>query len=166
MKKNVFVFLFIIILYYVFSKECVIILSGISGQKSQLKKIESLFKEKYGYDAYSPDYIDKKGFEDTYKKLEAFLNGIKNINYDKIHFFCYIYGGLQLFRYFEKNTMENLGNIVLDRGPIEEALAPVIREKKLDLLLEIYGGRNLIEFSYHKYFSVPQYLNNKKIPPS
>jgi hypothetical protein len=163
MKKNIFIFLCIIIIYHAFSKECVVILTGISGQKNQLKKIENFFKENYGYDAYSLDYIERKGFEETYKKLEVSLNNIKNLDYDKIHFFCYIYGGFQLLRYFEKNTMENLGNIVLDRGPIEESLAPVIRGKKLNLLLEIYGGKNLIEFSHYKYFSVPQYLYNKKI---
>ena len=93
MKKNILTFLLIINIFCVFPKECVVILSGISGSKNQLKNTTELFKEKYGYDAYSPDYIDKKGFEESYKKLELSLNEIKNFNYNKIHFFCYIYGG-------------------------------------------------------------------------
>jgi hypothetical protein len=162
--KKIFIIILILIIFInnIYSKDLLIILSGMTGNKKNLKHINAFINKNYiNYEVNIVDFIDRKGIERSYVKLEKNLKEINYSKYDKINFFCYIYGGYMLFQFMEKNTIPNLNRIVLDRGPIEEKLAPTVRELKGNLLLAIYGGKNLIDFSYSKYYEVP--INLKQV---
>ncbi len=170
MKRSFCLLLFLSLNFLVFAGEALVILGGISGikEKRENKKIiyftEKHFKEKSGCDVYCFDYISDRSFNGSYDNFVKNLDTVKNKDYEKIHFFCFIYGGVILFKYLENNKLDNLGGIVLDRGPLEEKLSKAVGKKiGGKALLKFYGGNNIIEFSKLEYFKVPDNLKNVNI---
>lgn len=147
----------------VFSKEAIVFLGGIFGKKPVMKKIEKYFIDNYGYDTYSFQYIARKSIDVTY---ENFLNELEKIDfnkYEKVHFFCHIFGSRIFLKYMEENEIKNLGNVIFDRGPLQEDLGKAIYDVDGEDKLIFFGGRNLLDFTFMNDYKMSEYLKNHKI---
>jgi hypothetical protein len=146
-----------------FSKEALVILGGVFGNKKTMDKIGNYFREKQGYDVFVINYLTRNSIDVSYKKIVDGIAKIDTTKYEKINIFCYIFGGRMLLKYFSEHEMNNIGSIVFDRGPIEEDLAVAARERNGEGTLVMFGGRSLLDFSYMNSFDVPENLRSAKI---
>jgi hypothetical protein len=164
MKKAVFIFIILIfIANYLFPKEAIIILGGYFGSKSKMKNVEKHFKEKYKeYDVFNIDYFTRKSLEESYNNMVSGLNKIEISKYDKVNFFCYIFGGKMLIKYLKETSIPNLGSIVFDRSPFEESLTTVVRNESGEKFLAKFAGQSILEYSFLN-FDFPDNMKPAKI---
>lgn len=129
------------------NKNAIIILGGEMGTKKDLHFVNNYFKNNCNYDIYTIFYKSKHGLDQCKSNLKKELELLPLKKYDKVNFFCFILGGMTLREYLNENEIQNLGNIVLIKGPLEEKLAQVAIDVYPDFLLKIVKGKTLFDLS-------------------
>jgi len=165
MKRILFIILITFSLYnsHVSTKEAILLVGGVFGSEKSMHAIKKYFEDNYDYDAYPIFYLNRKSLEISYKNIVNEINKIDLAKYNKIHIFCHIFGGRMMLRYFKEYDIPNMDSIIFDRGPIEEELGIVVRDIGGEDLIKLYGGKNLLEFTYMETFKIPENLKDNKI---
>jgi|GEM_PF-794555 len=133
------------------SDEALIILGGFTATPDELEKATEYFKQNSSYDVLTPDFKSKDGFSACVKNLKQFISGVEITKYRKVHFFCYLLGGMILREFLKQDSISNLGKIVIDRAPLQERLALVVEECYPDFLLRKIWGQTLFDIAAIDY---------------
>lgn len=134
-------------------EEAIIILGGEMGTKKDLNHVTNYFRKNCNYDIYTIFYKSKKGIDQCSNNLKKELSKLPLDKYQKVNFFCFILGGMTLREYLNKNKIDNIGNIVLIKGPIEERLGKVAVSVYPDPVLKVVKGKTLFDLSKIVYNS-------------
>ena len=146
--------------YPIDNDNAVIILGGELGSKKDLEHVTGYFKKNSNFDIYHIDFKVRGGIDACSKSLKDKMAKLPLNQYKKVNFFCFILGGVTLRAVLENETIENLGNIVLIRGPIEERLAKVAVEVYPKFLIKIVKGQTVLDLAKINFGGFPK-VNSK-----
>ncbi len=141
-------------------EEAIIILGGEMGTKKDLIHITDYFRKNCKYDVYNISYKSRKGIDYCTDNLEKEINKLPLKRYKRVNFFCFILGGMALRNYLDHNSIDNLGNVVLIKGPLDENLAKVAVDVYPDPILKMVKGKTLFDLSKIVYKSFSDTKSN------
>lgn len=133
-------------------RDLVIILPGLGDSREGRRHMAKFGEEiaPRGFDVLVPEYIARRGVEQTVANLRHVLDQAKLDHYHKVHFFSYIIGTWSLNLVLKDKVIPNLGHIVSDRSPLQER-APAVVSRRIGLPTRIMMGRVVKDFSRTPY---------------
>ncbi len=130
-------------------KSLLLILPGLGSFQHGVKKIGKYYSNR-GYDIVIPDYLSKKGIENSLDKLNSILDKYKVTEYSEVNVLCYIAGSWTFNRWLTSNKLDNLKSIVYDRSPLQERVPCALR-KDLPFLSKLIIGNIIIDMCQLPY---------------
>jgi len=106
----------------IFAEDLVIVLGGELGSRRDVHRVAKSFDQVEGFTAIPVFYRSRFGLNRCESNLKKKLAKIDYSSYEKVHFFCFILGGITLSAVFDEVKPSNIGHVVAVKGPIEEAL--------------------------------------------
>lgn len=98
--------------------EAVILIHGLCRSNSSMNKMQKYLSSN-GYNVYNLNYISTKNSieEISENSLNNTVKVVKQHKYSKIHFISHSLGGLIIREYLSKNSIDNLGRVVMISPP-------------------------------------------------
>lgn len=131
--------------------EALIIMAGELGSRKEVDTLIEYFDRNCEYNVFNADWKDRTGLEDCYIKLKKRMSEINISKYDKVHFFSFILVGKLLRYYLQNDIPDNLGRIVLLRGPLEERILNISIDIYPNWILRMKYGKKIFEMAKIEY---------------
>jgi hypothetical protein len=140
-------------IYQIDSDEALIIMGGFTATVAATEGAAAYFRKNGDYQVFNADFQSKDGLSICVHRFKQYLSEIEMGRYKKVHFFCYIMGGMVLSEFLKQESIPNLGRIVLDRGPLQEQVPIVTIKSYPDVFMRKIWGQTLFDLATTDYRS-------------
>lgn len=105
-----------------FQKELLVVLPGLTAMLSQCRQGEAFLRQHSHFDVLYIRFGMRWGTARCASHVAQQLAPIQS-NYPKIHFLNYIRGGMSFLAFIKEASLQNLRNVIFDRGSAAEQVA-------------------------------------------
>jgi hypothetical protein len=136
-------------------KDLIIVLGGMLGSAGQVERVAACLDTFPGFDARAVRFKSRAGLAACRRNLRQQLSAINYYDYAKVHFFCFILGGVTLREVLPALAIPNPGSIVLVRGPFEETVASAAPYAYPAWVIKLTYGNEPFDLAMVRYADFP-----------
>ena len=136
-------------------EEVLIVLGGWSGSRENMENVVTQLSKDAPMKVIELNYCSYKGFDTCISNLKDQIKNAHLENYSRAHFFCFIMGGYILKKYLETESIPNIGNVILDRSPYQEAISSVAQEVISPEFVKLTGGQSALDLATLDFDTFP-----------
>lgn len=140
------------------NEELILVLPGFGMKRSTRADVRrfAASADSAGFDVMLADYRSYWSIDSGVESLNDFLEERNVGRYRRVHVFAFILGGYTFNRFLQKYSLENLGNVVYDRSPLQELAPELATTGWLTPFAVIGVGPVLAELAATPYSPIPR----------
>ena len=137
-------------------KHALIILVGVTANRSKRARLNAFFSQAQEYDVFVPLLPQRLGLKYCVEWLRRYVSGtVVPLRYQRIDYLNYISGGLIFRHTIQTYANINTGRLVFIRGPVQENVPAALVTKLGKFLTRLIFGKMVFDLSEANLNSPP-----------